>query len=54
MELVESLWPRFGKFWVEETQRLRSRLGGYQDLAVLAGLPHRIGRSPIGAQGLLQ
>ncbi len=43
MELVESLWPRFGKLWVEETQRLRSRLGAHQDLAVLAGLaaPHR-------------
>lgn len=43
MELVESLWPRFGKLWVEETQRLRNRLGTYQDLAVLAGLaaPHR-------------
>ena len=38
MELVESLWPRFGKLWVEETQRLRSRLGAHQDLAVLAGL----------------
>ena len=43
MELVESLWPRFGKLWVEETQRLRSRLGAHQDLAVLVRLaaPHR-------------
>jgi CHAD domain-containing protein len=38
MELVESLWPRFGKLWVEETQRLRNRLGAHQDLAVLARL----------------
>ena len=43
MELVESLWPRFGKLWVEETQRLRNRLGTYQDLAMLAHLiaPHQ-------------
>jgi CHAD domain-containing protein len=43
MELVESLWPRFGKLWVEETQRLRDRLGTYQDLAVLTRLasPHQ-------------
>jgi CHAD domain-containing protein len=38
MELVEPLWPRFGKLWVEETQRLRNRLGAYQDLAVLSRL----------------
>ena len=38
MELVESLWPRFGKLWVEEAQRLRNRLGAYQDLAVFARL----------------
>lgn len=43
MELVEPLWPRLGKLWVEEAQRLRDRLGRYQDLAVLAGLtaPHQ-------------
>jgi len=35
MELVEPLWPRLGKVWVEEAQRLRDRLGRYQDLAVL-------------------
>jgi CHAD domain-containing protein len=38
MELVESLWPRFGKLWVEEAQRLRNRLGSFQDLTVLARL----------------
>jgi CHAD domain-containing protein len=27
MELVEPLWPRLGKLWVEEAQRLRDRLG---------------------------
>lgn len=38
MELVEPLWPRLGKLWVEETQRLRDRLGRYQDLEVLTAL----------------
>jgi CHAD domain-containing protein len=44
MELVEPLWPRLGKIWVEEAQRLRDRLGRYQDLAVLAGMtaPHQL------------
>lgn len=35
MELIEPAWPRMGKLWVEEAQRLRTRLGKYQDLAVL-------------------
>jgi hypothetical protein len=38
MELVAPLWPRLGKLWVEEAQRLRDRLGRYQDLVVLSGL----------------
>ena len=38
MELVEPLWPRLGRSWVREAQKLRSRLGQYQDLAVLARL----------------
>jgi len=44
MELVTPLWPRLGKPWVEEAQRLRSQLGRYQDLVVLAGLsaPHQL------------
>ncbi len=44
MELVEPLWPRLGKLWVEEAQRLRDRLGRYQDLAVLRGMtePNRL------------
>jgi CHAD domain-containing protein len=43
MELVEPLWPRFGKLWTGETQRLRERLGTCQDHTVLAGLtnPHQ-------------
>ena len=43
MELVEPLWPRFGKLWVAEAQRLRDRLGAFQDLSVLLGFtaPHR-------------
>jgi CHAD domain-containing protein len=35
MELIEPAWPRMGKLWVDEAQRLRTRLGKYQDLAVL-------------------
>jgi CHAD domain-containing protein len=43
METVAPLWPRFGKMWVGEAQRLRERLGKYQDLLVLARLaePHQ-------------
>jgi CHAD domain-containing protein len=42
MELVEPLWPKFGKLWVAEAQRLRDRLGAFQDLSVLLGFtaPH--------------
>jgi CHAD domain-containing protein len=36
MELVEPLWPRLGRSWVREAQKLRNRLGRVQDLAVLA------------------
>ena len=36
MEIVEPLWPRLGKAWVKEAQRLRTRLGRHQDLIVLA------------------
>jgi CHAD domain-containing protein len=38
MDLIEPLWPRLGQVWAEETQRLRSRLGACQDLAVLTNL----------------
>jgi CHAD domain-containing protein len=43
MELVEPLWPKLGKAWVAEAQKLRERLGSYQDLAVLTGMtaPHQ-------------
>jgi CHAD domain-containing protein len=43
MDLLEPLWPRLGRVWAEEAQRLRNRLGACQDLAVLAGFtaPHR-------------
>jgi CHAD domain-containing protein len=42
MELVEPLWPRFGRMWTHEAERLRERLGRCQDLEVLRGLtaPH--------------
>ena len=32
------LWPRLGKLWVNEAQRLRDRLGHCQDLDVLVRL----------------
>ena len=35
MELVEPLWPKFGKVWTAEAQRLRDRLGANQDLSML-------------------
>ncbi len=35
METVEPLWPRLGESWVREAQKLRTRLGSYQDLSVL-------------------
>jgi CHAD domain-containing protein len=43
METVAPLWPRFGRMWVGEAQRLRERLGKHQDLTLLAALvqPHR-------------
>jgi len=43
MDLIEPLWPRLGKVWAEEAQRLRNRLGACQDLAVLANFtaPHQ-------------
>jgi CHAD domain-containing protein len=43
MELVEPLWPKLGRLWVDEAQRLRDRLGTYQDLVVLGRLtgPHQ-------------
>jgi CHAD domain-containing protein len=43
MELLEPLWPRLGRLWVEEAQRLRNRLGEYQDLTLLDRLtaPHQ-------------
>jgi CHAD domain-containing protein len=43
METVAPLWPRFGRMWVAEAQRLRERLGSHHDLTTLAGLiaPHQ-------------
>jgi CHAD domain-containing protein len=42
MELVEPAWPKLIRLWVSEAQRLRDRLGAYQDLVVLQMLtaPH--------------
>jgi CHAD domain-containing protein len=36
MEIIEPLWPRLGRSWVREAQKLRNRLGKVQDLAVLS------------------
>jgi CHAD domain-containing protein len=43
MDIVEPLWPRFGKMWTGEAQRLRDRLGKHQDLLMLESLtgPHQ-------------
>ncbi len=43
MELIEPLWPRFGRMWIQEAERLRDRLGRCQDLEVLKRLtaPHQ-------------
>jgi CHAD domain-containing protein len=43
MDLAVPLWPRLGKLWVGEAQRLRERLGTCQDLSVLASYadPHQ-------------
>ena len=43
MDLIEPLWPRLGKVWAEEAQRLRNRLGACQDLAVIGNFtaPHQ-------------
>jgi hypothetical protein len=43
MELIEPLWPRFGRMWTDEAERLRGRLGQCQDLEVLRALtaPHQ-------------
>ena len=38
MDLVEPLWPRFGRMWIDEAERLRDRLGRCQDLEVLEKL----------------
>ena len=36
MEIIEPLWPRLGRSWVREAQKLRNRLGKVQDLVVLS------------------
>jgi CHAD domain-containing protein len=43
MDLVEPLWPRFGRMWTGEAQRLRDRLGRHQDVLMLESLtgPHQ-------------
>jgi len=38
MELLEPLWPKLGRVWVSEAQRLRDRLGRHHDLTILTVL----------------
>lgn len=38
MKLIAPLWPRFGKMWIGEAERIRGRLGQRQDIEVLTGL----------------
>jgi CHAD domain-containing protein len=43
MDLVVPLWPKIGRAWVSEAQKLRDRLGHHQDLTVLKDFtaPHQ-------------
>jgi CHAD domain-containing protein len=43
MELAVPLWPKIGRVWVAEAQKLRDRLGHFQDLFVLQAFtaPHQ-------------
>ena len=43
MELAVPLWPKIGRAWVAEAQKLRDRLGHCQDLTVLRNFtaPHQ-------------
>jgi CHAD domain-containing protein len=44
MELIKPLWPRFGRMWIGEAERMRGRLGQCQDIEVLMRLtePHQM------------
>lgn len=35
MELLEPLWPRMAKIWIDEAQRLRDAIGQHRDLTLL-------------------
>ena len=35
---IEPLWPKLGRVWVGEAQRLRDRLGSHHDLHLLSAL----------------
>ncbi len=43
IELLEPLWPRMAKIWIDEAQRLRDALGQHRDLALLQAMtaPHQ-------------
>lgn len=38
MELIEPLWPRMAKIWVDEAQRLRDAIGQHRDLSLLQAM----------------
>ena len=38
MELVEPLWPKLNRLWIDQAQKLRDHLGQYQDLVILLRL----------------
>lgn len=38
MELMEPLWPKLNRLWIDVAQKLRDHLGQYQDLVVLRRL----------------
>ncbi|QIB34900.1 CHAD domain-containing protein [Ancylobacter pratisalsi] len=53
MALVTPFWPRLGKVWEDELQRLRDKLGQHHDLAVLLGqitAAQQAGAAPAGEQ----
>lgn len=48
LELIEPLWPRMTRIWIDEVQRLRDALGKHRDLALLQLLAGT--RQPLAAQ----
>ncbi len=53
LELIEPLWPRMTRVWVDEAQRLRDALGRHRDLALLQAMagPHQRSRGFVPGLG---